>query len=110
LYCPPFGGHRAADLLPVFPPWAVVNGLAFLVVGRTYWGRYHLVGLGHFLLAVLMPLRLDLAPLVYGLFAGLCLAGAAWDRSRTAWRIARRGSRRSRSARTRRKEGAGSGL
>jgi hypothetical protein len=79
VYCPPFGSARAADLLAFFPPWAVVNGVAFVVVGRLYWGRYYLVGLAHFLLAVLMPLRLDLSPLVYGAFVAVCMAYGAWD-------------------------------
>ena len=39
IYCPPFGSGRAAELLAFYPPWTVVNGLAFLVVGRLYWGR-----------------------------------------------------------------------
>jgi serine/threonine-protein kinase len=34
IYCPPIGNVRAADLLAFFPPWAVVNGVGFLVVGR----------------------------------------------------------------------------
>jgi serine/threonine-protein kinase len=75
VYCPPFGPGRAAGLLGFYPPWAVLNGLAFLVVGRLYWGRYYLVGLAHFLVAMLMPLRLDLAPLVYG---ALAAAGVVW--------------------------------
>jgi hypothetical protein len=79
IYCPPFGSARATDLLAYYPPWTVVNGLAFLVVGRLYWGHYYLVGLGHFLVAALMPLRLDLAPLVYGVFAATSMAWGAWD-------------------------------
>jgi hypothetical protein len=35
----PFGSTRAAELLAFFPPWAVVNGVAYLVVGRFYWGH-----------------------------------------------------------------------
>lgn len=86
IYCPPFGAARAADLLAFFPPWAVVNGVGFLIVGRLYWGRYYLVGLAHFLLAVLMPLRLDLAPLVYGAFVAVCMVYNAWDHYRAGWR------------------------
>jgi serine/threonine-protein kinase len=79
IYCPPFSSGRAADLLAYYPPWTVVNGLAFLVVGRLYWGRYYLVGLAHFLVAALMPLRLDLAPLVYGVFVAVCMVYGAWE-------------------------------
>jgi serine/threonine-protein kinase len=84
VYCPPFGSARAADLLALYPPWTVVNGVAFLVVGRLFWGRYYFVGLAHFLVAILMPLRLDLAPLVYGVFVAVCMAAGAWDHYRTA--------------------------
>jgi serine/threonine-protein kinase len=86
IYCHPFGSSRAADLLAYYPPWAVVNGVAFLVVGRLYWGWYYLVGLAHFLVAAVMPLRLDLAPLVYGVFVAVCMAYGAADHFRTAGR------------------------
>jgi serine/threonine-protein kinase len=86
IYCPPFGTARAVDLLAFFPPWAVVNGVGFLVVGRLYWGWYYLVGLAHFLLAILMPLRLDFAPLIYGVFVAVCMAYGAWDHFRSGRR------------------------
>jgi eukaryotic-like serine/threonine-protein kinase len=86
IYCPLFGSGRAADLLSYYPPWAVVNGLAFLVVGRLYWGFYYLVGLAHFIVAALMPLRLDMAPLIYGVFVAVCMTLAALDHIRTARR------------------------
>jgi serine/threonine-protein kinase len=79
IYCPPFGSARAVDMLAYYPPWTVVNGLAFLVVGRLYWGRYYLFGLAHFLVAALMPLQLDLAPLVYGVFVAMCMLASAWN-------------------------------
>jgi hypothetical protein len=47
-----------------------------LAGGRPHWGLYHLVGLAHFLLAALMPLRRDLAPLLYGVFVAVCVAYA----------------------------------
>jgi hypothetical protein len=86
IYCPPVSSARAADLLAFYPPWTVVNGVAFLVVGRMYWGVYYLVGLAHFLVAALMPLRPDLAPLVYGVFVAVCMSLAAVDHIRTARR------------------------
>jgi hypothetical protein len=86
IYCPPFAHARAADLLAFYPPWTVVNGMAFLVVGRLYWGRYYLVGLAHFLVAALMPLWLNLAPLIYGLFVGVVMSASAVDHIQTARR------------------------
>jgi serine/threonine-protein kinase len=88
LHCPPFGSGRAADLLAYYPPWTVVNGLAFLVVGRLYWGRYYLIGLAHFLVALLMPLCRDLAPLVYGVFVAICMCLGGVDHNRAALRQA----------------------
>ena len=86
VYCPPFGAARAVDVLAFYPSWTIVNGVAFLVVGRMYWGRYYLVGLAHFLVAMVMPWRLDLAPLVYGGFVALFMTWSAWDHYRVARR------------------------
>jgi hypothetical protein len=44
----------------------VADGPAFLVGGPLHEGFYYLVGLAHFLVVALMPLRLDLAALVCG--------------------------------------------
>jgi hypothetical protein len=55
-------------------------------VGRLYWGVYYLVGLAHFLVAALMPLRLELAPLIYGVFGAICMSLAAVDHTMTARR------------------------
>jgi serine/threonine-protein kinase len=86
IYCPPFRPATAADLLAFYPLWTVVNGVAFLVVGRLYWGVYYLVGLAHFLVAALMPLRPGLAPLIYGVFVAVCMSLAALDHIRAARR------------------------
>ena len=53
---------------------------------RLYWGFYYLVGLADFLVAALMPLKPDLAPLVYGVFVAVCMSMAALDHIRTARR------------------------
>ena len=42
----------------------------------------YLIGLAHFLAAALMPLRRDLAPLVYGVFVAVCMAYGALDHFR----------------------------
>jgi serine/threonine-protein kinase len=86
IYCPPIASAKARDLLAFYPPWAVVNGVAFLIVGRLYWGVYYIIGLAHFLVAALMPLRLDLAPLIYAVFVAICMSLAALDHIRTARR------------------------
>ncbi len=76
VFCPPFGSSRAVDMLLFYPSWTVLNGLAYFFVGRNWWGRYHLVAVAHLVVAALMPLRLDLAPLV---FAGLCIVSTTWQ-------------------------------
>jgi hypothetical protein len=86
IYCPPFGTARAADLLKFYPPWTVVNGVAFMVVGRLYWGAHYLVALAHFLVAALMPLTLNFAPLIYGVFVAVCMSLSAADHIRAARR------------------------
>src|SRR5262249_46769367 len=82
IYCPLIGPGSlepgsAADLLQAYPPLAVVIGLAFLVVGRLHRSRYYLVGLAHFLLAALLPLCLEYAPLILGVFTALCMVAIA---------------------------------
>jgi hypothetical protein len=52
----------------------------------THRSPYYMVGLAHFLVAALMPLRLDLAPLVYAVFVAVCMSLAALDHIRTARR------------------------
>jgi serine/threonine protein kinase len=58
---------RQIDELTLYPFGAVLTGLAFFAMGGTYWGRCFAVGLAFFALAALMPLRLDWAPLEFGL-------------------------------------------
>jgi eukaryotic-like serine/threonine-protein kinase len=55
-----------AELLP-YPFISLCSGLAFFTMGRDYWGRCYAFGLAFFALAALMPLRLDWAPLAFGL-------------------------------------------
>ena len=41
-------------------------GLAFFIMGGVYWGRFYALGATFFLLAMLMPLWPELAPLAFG--------------------------------------------
>jgi serine/threonine protein kinase len=49
-----------------YPSSAVLSGLVFFVMGSNYWGRCYAIGALFFMLALVMPLRLDLAPLEFG--------------------------------------------
>jgi hypothetical protein len=52
---------------------AILTGLAFFVMGSSYWGRCYAIGVGFFTLAVLMTLHLSWAPLEFGLAWSLTL-------------------------------------
>jgi eukaryotic-like serine/threonine-protein kinase len=53
------------ELLP-YPFISITSGLAFFIMGSNYWGRCYAFGVAFLALAALMPLRLDWAPLAFG--------------------------------------------
>jgi hypothetical protein len=59
----------------MYPFSAVLGGLAFMVMGGLYWGRYYAVGILFFVLALLIALHLAWAPLAFGLFWAVVLTG-----------------------------------
>jgi serine/threonine-protein kinase len=65
---------RPLDQMTFYPLWAILSGIGLLVMGSSYWGRCYAFGLGFFLLAVLLPLRLDWSPLGFGLLWSATLA------------------------------------
>ncbi len=65
--------ERPHEPLHMYPAFAVVSGLIFLVLGSSYWGFCHLLAVGFWTLALLMPLRLHLAPAEFGLLWTLAL-------------------------------------
>jgi hypothetical protein len=63
-----------AEVLP-YPLLSLGSGMAFFVMGSNYWGRCYAVGMAFFALAAVMPLRLEWAPLGFGLlWSGTLLA------------------------------------
>jgi serine/threonine protein kinase len=66
LFCPPGGTAVPEVVVRVYPVWMTANGLMWFMEARSYWGRFYLVGLGFFVAAALMPLSIDLAPLILG--------------------------------------------
>jgi serine/threonine protein kinase len=54
------------ELLP-YPFLAILSGLAFFIMGCSYWGRCYAIGVAFFALACLMPFWVHWAPLAYGL-------------------------------------------
>jgi serine/threonine protein kinase len=75
-----------------YPMSAALSGLAFFVMGSNYWGRCYALGLAFFILAVLMPLHLDWAPLEFGTVWGLSLAGIGLHLRRLGRQNAERGT------------------
>jgi hypothetical protein len=55
------------DELRMYPFSSILTGLAFFIMGSSYWGQCYAIGLAFFGLAVVMPLNLELAPLELGL-------------------------------------------
>jgi serine/threonine protein kinase len=54
------------DELILYPFSAIASGLAFFIMGSNYWGKLYAVGLAFWVMAALMPLHLDWAPLEFG--------------------------------------------
>jgi serine/threonine protein kinase len=67
LHCPLWGPVEAAEVVRVYPAWAVTLGLVFLVEGHLCWSRFYSVGVVFFAAAFLLPLAGLWAPVVYGL-------------------------------------------
>src|SRR5262249_26491272 len=67
LHCPLWGPVEAAEVVGVYPAWAVAHGLVFFVEGRLCWSRFYSVGATYFVAAVLLPLAGLWAPVAYGL-------------------------------------------
>ena len=68
---------RLGDVLS-YPFLALHSGICFFVMGSNYWGRCYLFGLGFMALAPLLALRLDLAPLLFGLAWSAALLLLGW--------------------------------
>jgi serine/threonine-protein kinase len=66
------GPGSGQAVLAFFPVYAALTGLALFVMGSIYWGRHYAFGMAYFALAALMPLRLEWAPLGYGLLSAAC--------------------------------------
>ena len=66
---------KISDDLTCYPLWAALSGLAFFVMGSSYWGRLYVVGGAFFVLALLMPFQLAWAPLEFGIVWAASLVG-----------------------------------
>jgi len=73
-----FAEERWRNLL-AYPGTAVLGGLAMFIMGSRYWSRYYLVGIGFFVLAILMTFDLEWAPLELGTAWSLLLLLIGWN-------------------------------
>jgi hypothetical protein len=58
---------RPHEPLRMYPQFAVLSGLTFLVLGSSYWGTCYLFAAGFWVLALVLPLDLRLGPAGFGL-------------------------------------------
>jgi hypothetical protein len=49
-----------------YAPWTFLGGLAFFVMGSSYWGRCYALGVAFFAAGTFMALKPDWGPLVFG--------------------------------------------
>jgi hypothetical protein len=70
---PPPGASQYWKVLLLYPFSAILSGVALFIMGCNYWGRCYAVGCTFFVLAAVMPLHLEWAPLEFGLLASGCL-------------------------------------
>ena len=75
---PSVGPEQPAEELALYPGWSILSGLAFIVMGSSYWGRCYILGLSFFVLAVVMRLGPTGAPLEFGVFWAAALAAIGW--------------------------------
>jgi hypothetical protein len=67
------GGWVAGQEFKLYPPMAAVTGLAFFILGCSYWGWCYAFGLAFHALALLMTLDLRWSPLEFGAFWAVAL-------------------------------------
>jgi serine/threonine-protein kinase len=64
---------RRWEDLALYPISSILAGLGFFIMGSSYWGRCYALGGLFFAGALLMPLKVEWAPLLFGLLWGLVL-------------------------------------
>jgi hypothetical protein len=67
------GAPYDGGLWAVYRGWAVVYGTAFFAQGSLYWGRFYLLGLAWFTLAVGLRVRPEWSPLAFGVLYGFSM-------------------------------------
>ena len=71
------GFERLHDMVE-YPHFTIMAGMAFFILGSSYWGGCYAIGVTYFLLAGLMLLEPRWSVLEYGAIWGLVLALIGW--------------------------------
>jgi hypothetical protein len=58
---------RPHEPLRMYPAFAVLSGLTFLVLGSSYWGMCYLFAAGFWALALVLPLYVEMGPAGFGM-------------------------------------------
>jgi serine/threonine-protein kinase len=74
LVCRELLGPDGPWALATYPLWAILTGALLFSMGSVLWGRLYLAGLALLAVAVVMPLRLEWAPLEFGLTVSAIVA------------------------------------
>jgi hypothetical protein len=69
---------RPHEPLRLYPPFLVLSGLTFLMLGSSYWGGCYLFAAGFWVLAVVLPGQPKLGPAAFGLMWTAALATVGW--------------------------------
>jgi hypothetical protein len=74
---PIIGPDRPVEVLACYPYFALLSGLLFIAIGRSFWGYCYLFGGLFFALGMVFPYCLPFAPLIFGAVWSLtlCLLG-----------------------------------
>jgi serine/threonine-protein kinase len=84
LFCPPWGPTEPERVALVYPAFAAVRGLLWVVQARQFWGRFLAVGLVCFVMAPALIAAGVWAPLIFGLVNAACLLWLAAGLRRVA--------------------------
>jgi hypothetical protein len=74
----------------LYPLWTIVTGLLFCIVGDRYWGQSYFMGLGFFVLGMVMLVTPNWAPLAFGLASAVYFTATGLYLRRLGDEIARR--------------------
>jgi hypothetical protein len=68
----------------IYPIFCVITGMAFLIIGSSYWGMCHIIALAFLGMALLLPAMPDWGCLIFGAMWTLALLAIAFRLRRLA--------------------------